>query len=494
MLLTAQLLLNYQRCARRAFLDVYGDRTQREPASDFLLKLLQDSQNHQQAVLATQTWTRPQADNGDWQGAAEATLSLMQQGAEQIYQGVLVSESPAGLHLVSNPTLLTKQPGLSLFGDWLYVPTDIKLSKRPKLEYQIVVAFHIQLLAAVQGAWPEIAWLHLREKGLYAVDLWHVFPQMQQSLALLSQLLLQKQEPEVFIARNRCSLCSWLTHCHGIAQSQQHLSLIPGVTPSRYPVLQELGLTTVEALATTKPTQLEAKPGFGAQVATKLVQQAQAVLQNQAIPLIKPDIGLEAELPTALVELYFDIEAEPGMNLAYLHGVLVVDRQANTQTFHGLLAEQLEDESVVWQQFLDLVQVYPTAPIFHFCTYEIQTVERLAKLYRTPQALTRSILKRFVDLHEWVVQTATLPIESYTLKFIARWIGFQWRDADANGAQSIYWYNQWLETGDRSFLEAILRYNEDDCRATYHVKDWLVEFLKSADPDPLPSLALLPDE
>lgn len=494
MLLTAQLLLNYQRCDRRAFLDVYGEHAQREPPSDFLLKLLQDSQNHQQGVLATQTWTRPQYVNGDWQGAAKATLSLMQQGVEQIHQGVLVSETTSGLHLVSSPTLLTKQPGLSLLGEWLYAPTDIKLSKRPKLEYQIVVAFHIQLLAAVQGAWPETAWLYLREKGLYAVDLWHVFPQMQQSLAALSQLLLHKQEPEVFIARNRCSLCSWLTYCHGVAQSQQHLSLLPGVTPSRYPVLEDLGLTTVEAVAMTEPTQLESKPGFGVQVATKLVRQAQAVLQNQAIPLTRQEgFGLNSELPTASVELYFDIEAEPGMNLAYLHGVLVVDRQTNTQTFHGLLAEQLEDEALVWQQFLDLVLAYPTAPIFHFCAYEIQTVERLAKLYRTPQSLVRLILERFVDLHHWVIQTATLPIESYTLKFIARWLGFQWRDANANGAQSIYWYNQWLETGDRSFLEAILRYNEDDCRATHHVKDWLVEFLNAADPDPVPSL-VLPDE
>ncbi|MEO1510218.1 MAG: ribonuclease H-like domain-containing protein, partial [Cyanobacteria bacterium J06633_23] len=25
-------------------------------------------------------------------------------------------------------------------------------------------------------------------------------------------------------------------------------------------------------------------------------------------------------------------------------------------------------------------------------------------------------------------------------------------------------------------LDTILRYNEDDCRATYRVKDWLVKF------------------
>jgi len=475
MLLTAQLLLNYQRCARRAFLDVYGDPGQQEPPSDFLLKLIQDSHHHQQAVLADQTWTRPRYPEGDWAAAAEATLALMAAGAEQIYQGVLVSEDPSGLTLMSSPTLLTKQPGRSKWGDWLYVPTDIKLSKRPKLEYQIVVAFHVQVLATVQEAWPEVAWLYLRRKGSYAVDLWHALPQMQASLTSLRQMLLDQQEPEVFIARNRCSLCSWFEHCHDVAQSQRHLSLLPGVTPTRYLTLQQLELTTVKSLAIAEPARLEPLPGFGAEVATKLVRQAQAILTNQALPLFDPGVG--PQLPTATVELYFDIEAEPELNLAYLHGVLVVDREAKTQTFHGLLAENPDAEGQAWQQFLELVHAYPTAPIFHFCAYEVQTVERLAKRYPTPSAQIKPLLKRFIDLHEWVVQTVTLPVESYTLKLIARWVGFQWRDSKANGAQAIYWYNQWLQTGDRAFLETILRYNEDDCWATYRLKDWLVEFI-----------------
>ncbi len=184
-------------------------------------------------------------------------------------------------------------------------------------------------------------------------------------------------------------------------------------------------------------------------------------------------------LPTATVELYFDIEAEPGLNLTYLHGVLVVNREAGSETFQPFLAESPEAEILVWQQFLSLVQVYPTAPIFHFCAYEVQTMERLAKLYRTPGHLIKPLLSRFVDLHQWVTEKVALPVESYTLKQIANWLGFQWRDAAADGAQSIYWYTQWLQTGDRAFLEAILRYNEDDCRATYHVKNWLAAFIRS---------------
>ncbi|WP_293233135.1 TM0106 family RecB-like putative nuclease, partial [Microcoleus sp. PH2017_05_CCC_O_A] len=184
-------------------------------------------------------------------------------------------------------------------------------------------------------------------------------------------------------------------------------------------------------------------------------------------------------LPIAPIELYFDIEAEPELNLDYLHGVLVVDRYNNTEKFHGFLAESPAEEGAIWEQFLELMWAYPIAPIFHFCDYEVKTFKRLAKLYNTPAYLWKPVLKRFVDIHKQVTQQAIMPVESYALKPIARWLGFDWRDAKANGAQCVCWYDDWLKTGDRDLLEAIVRYNEDDCRATYIVKDWLTNFLLS---------------
>jgi uncharacterized protein len=82
-------------------------------------------------------------------------------------------------------------------------------------------------------------------------------------------------------------------------------------------------------------------PGFGSETAHKLVRQARSTLQNRAL-LIEPlaSASLLAELPTAPVELYFDIEAEPALNLVYLHGVLVVDRSSQTERFYPLLAER----------------------------------------------------------------------------------------------------------------------------------------------------------
>lgn len=484
--LTSELLFHFQRCSRRAFLDLYGDSSQRDSPSDYLLKLRQDSVSHQATVLAERPAHQPKYSRRDWQAGAAETLALMQQGVDRITQGVLLVTLENGIKLVSCPNLLIRQPGQSIFGDWLYVPVDVRLGKRPKLDYQVAIAYHVYVLATVQGAWAETSWLILRQRGAYAVDLVELIPRMQEILQDCMQTLLYFQEPEVFIAHNRCDLCHWSSYCYGIAQASQHLSLLPGVTPSRYTHLKQLELTTLEGLAIANPKQLEPLPGFGAQVAHRLIRQAQSTLQNQALAHVlssnEPSYPLlsTAELPTAPVELYFDIEASPEPNLVYLHGVLVVDRLTKTEIFHPLLAEHQDDEQLAWEQLLELVWRYPTAPIFHFCPYEVQTVKRLAEQYDTPDNRVEPLMSRFVDLHERVTRVAILPVESYALKPIARWLGFDWRDPDANGAQSICWYAQWLETGDRTFLNTILRYNEDDCRATHRVKDWLVEFSQTA--------------
>lgn len=479
MLLTDQLLLNFQRCHRQAFLEMYGEVGARGSVNDFLLKLGQDRQRFQEGLTLNQGAVQPDYPHHDWQAGGRATLDLMRQGVPVIHQGVLLSPRTDQYSFVSTPDLLIRRSGVSVFGDWLYVPVDVKLSRRPKLEYQILSAFGADVLAQVQQVLPEVAWLYLKDKGWYAVDLSKVMAQMEELRSALLDMLLQRQEPEVFIARNRCSMCVWFDHCYAIAQSKNHLSLLPGVTPTRYPVLQAHQLDTAEVLAQTDPLHLHAKTGLGHDISSKLVSQAQAFVYQQPV-LLESARAFKAfsALPTAAIELYFDIEAEPGLDLVYLHGILVVDRQHNHQQFYPFLAKQPDEEVRAWQDLVYLFQRYPDAPIFHFCAYEVQTVARLAKLYGAPQGFIQSVLPRFVDLHEWVTRTVVLPIESYTLKLIARWLGFEWRNGAANGAQAICWYSEWLETGNEGLLKDIVDYNEDDCLATYHVKDWLTQFLQ----------------
>jgi uncharacterized protein len=480
---TDDLLLHYQRCGRRAYLYTHRDRVEADPPSDYLQKIKQDSAEHRKAVLADYSpFHRPEYPRGDWRQGAQATAALMAAGADYIVGGVLLNAVEHNVYLVSCPDLLIRQPGWSLWGDWQYAPVDIKLGKKPKLDYQVVATFHAYVLAHVQGNWPQESWLALREGRYHSVDLDQQLPKLGEVLAACLADLKQETAPEVFIAHSRCDLCHWFSQCYQSARDTFHLSLLPGVTPARYTHLQALNLSTVADLARARPTQLAYLPGFGDAVAEKLVHQAQATLYNRAIARTLPAqsdrfILAPQDLPSAEVELYFDIEAAPDVDIIYLHGVLVVDYRAQTEQFYPLVAEAVDQEQAAWEQFLDLVLKYPQAPIYHFCPYEAQTARKLTRHYGSLDAeALDQLVARFVDIHWCVTEAVTLPVESYALKHIARWMGFEWRDSEANGAQSICWYNEWLATGDRRYLNAILRYNEDDCRATYHVKRWLTEF------------------
>ncbi|MDJ1181779.1 TM0106 family RecB-like putative nuclease [Roseofilum casamattae] len=484
MLLTAQLLLNYQRCRRRAFLDVYGDDGQRDPPSDYLRKLRQDSSAHQQAMLASYAYDKPRYSQDNWQEGSAATLSLMAQGAEAIYHGVLlvsgnhfqaldlaVSESYRLEKLVglSIPGLLVKSPGTSAFGPWQYALVEIKWGKRPKREYQMVAMFHAWVLSCLQGCPPQSIQLMLRDRSPYYVDNVKLWPEFQALLADVVDAMSAPQAPEVFISRQKCSLCQWLTSCTTMARESQHLSLVPGVTPKRYEVLQGLGLTSLESLSADNLGSLTAE--LGPQVARQMVRQAQSTREQRAIAIDRDRLP---PLPTTPVELYFDIETEPDLNLEYLFGVFVLDRTARRSQFYPFLATSFQDQERMWYEFLDLVNHYDPMPIFHFCEYEVKAMGLLAKRFHTPAEQWQPLVHRCVDIHAWVTQYVTLPVESYALKAIARSMGFDWRDEEASGAQTVYWYDQWMQTGDREFLDRIIRYNEDDCRATYHVKDWLV--------------------
>ena len=56
---------------------------------------------------------------------------------------------------------------------------------------------------------------------------------------------------------------------------------------------------------------------------------------------------------------------------------------------------------------------------------------------------------------------------------IAKFLKFDWRDKTPSGALSIQWFNEYLEDKDPKKLQRIIEYNEDDCKATMVIKDYL---------------------
>jgi predicted RecB family nuclease len=84
---------------------------------------------------------------------------------------------------------------------------------------------------------------------------------------------------------------------------------------------------------------------------------------------------------------------------------------------------------------------------------------------------------RSVDLYFDVVLPATeWPTRDYSIKTLAKFLGFHWRDTHPSGAASIEWFHRWVESGDPAIRQRILDYNEDDCRATRVLLDGVRQF------------------
>src|SRR5262249_39638810 len=84
-----------------------------------------------------------------------------------------------------------------------------------------------------------------------------------------------------------------------------------------------------------------------------------------------------------------------------------------------------------------------------------------------------------VDLYSVLRHALQVGEDSYSLKKLERHHGFrrlEKRVREAGG--SIVTYETWLETEDPELLDAIRAYNEEDCRSTASLRDWLLDQMR----------------
>jgi predicted RecB family nuclease len=89
---------------------------------------------------------------------------------------------------------------------------------------------------------------------------------------------------------------------------------------------------------------------------------------------------------------------------------------------------------------------------------EICTPEDVERLFEPPCA---------IDLYGDIVLKATeWPTRDHSIKTLAKYLGFTWRDTHPSGAVSVEWFDRWCRERKPEVRQRILDYNEDDCRAT----------------------------
>ena len=124
------------------------------------------------------------------------------------------------------------------------------------------------------------------------------------------------------------------------------------------------------------------------------------------------------------------------------------------------------------------ITLHTDCTIFYYAPYEYTKYRKLQAKY--PDVCSASDIERLfeqvqtVDLYTDVVKPLTeWPTRDISIKTLAKFLGFSWRDTNPSGAASIRWFNDWVSTSDPTIKQRILDYNEDDCIATRVVFDYL---------------------
>jgi predicted RecB family nuclease len=160
--ISASSFYNLSKCPRRVWMDQFEDPAKKGEHSDFVELLWARGTRIEREIIDS---IRQGHEIAEVQGPADSktfdeTLGLIRKGVDWIYQGVLLNDIRIG-----RPDILERVIGKSKFGDYHYIPCDIKSgratkekeSDEVKSHYANQMLFYCDLLETIQGVRPSTA-------------------------------------------------------------------------------------------------------------------------------------------------------------------------------------------------------------------------------------------------------------------------------------------------------------------------------------------------
>jgi predicted RecB family nuclease len=94
-----------------------------------------------------------------------------------------------------------------------------------------------------------------------------------------------------------------------------------------------------------------------------------------------------------------------------------------------------------------------------------------------PKRIARRIRRNLLDLLPVTQSSVALPLPSYSLKVVEKYVGFRRTLEEANGDWAMATYIEATETEDEErrteLYQRVLDYNREDLAATWAVLSWL---------------------
>ena len=387
------------------------------------------------------------------------SYKLMKKGEENIHGAVLCANG-----FISRPFLLEKTEKSSNLGKHSYQILDFIPSIQFSEEYKIKLAFQSYLLYFSLGFMPSNCKMINIKREVLEFNPVTLFEDVKVITDNIRKIEYKKEYP-VCCINLHCKICRWRDKCMKECIGRKDLSVLFGVTRNRRQILLNNNINSFEDLTKANDKLLSHLKEEGIKNIKFLVKQSFSFIKNKPLILLVPKI------PKRSPFLYFDIEGQIDLNFQYLFGIYNED----SSRYISFWADEIENEKEAFVKLINYLKKTKKYTLVHYGNYEKTVIRELCFKYNIPKKTEEKIIKSMIDLYSIVKKSTALPLLSYSLKDVAKFIGFKWKDKDALGVNSIIWHNDWLNTKDTKCKNRILQYNEDDCKATMFLMKWLLK-------------------
>jgi predicted RecB family nuclease len=289
-----------------------------------------------------------------------------------------------------------------------------------------------------------------------------------------------------------CDTCDFAPVCEEILLQRDDVSLVRFTNEEQQQLLRERGITTRHALAGLSPANVDAGRNGNEETLEgelvgsierldDLIYRARSAVAKGPLRIVESEA---LACPRADIEVDVDMEGYDG--LTYLWGATVTSRVVSEKSRHESFVHWGEltsrSEAVLFSDFWSFVRhmrdeaATQGHTITFYCFWAAAENEAMRRAAGDRLEEVNSFLasSQWVDMHEVVARQ--IQTEGPTgLKQMAQYAGFSWRDDNPSGEASMLWYESAIASEEvDTWRNRILIYNEDDCRATRALRDWIM--------------------
>jgi uncharacterized protein len=429
----------------------------------------------------------------DEQRAIAETLLCMERGVDVIAQGSLAFGRWFG-----RPDVMSRVAKPSRFGEWSYEVYDCKLARETKASSILQLALYSALLTEIQAEPTEFMYVvppgQNFEPEIYRYAEYSAYYRYVK--ARLERVCDDGQNEITYPEPcQHCDVCRWFHECDVRRRADDHLSLVAGITKLQRNQLNSWETETMAKLAIL-PIPLEQRPSHGSVEGYERVReqarvQVEARTQNTPVHELLPVVentGFCSLPEPSRLDVFLDLEGDPYApdgGRQYMFAFVTADDE-RTFPYEKRWCFTTQEEKQTFEWIVDEIMrrwaEAPTMHVYHFGSYEPGKFKWLMGTYATREDEIDRMLRAglFIDLHTICKQAMRAGVEEYSLKALEGFHHFDRRTPLEEAREAMRYVEHWLELEWGGELPENVRatmegYNEDDCRSTVSLRDWLEE-------------------